>query len=367
MPKNHMFTRQKFLLLLLEWCISFHPAGSIWVILLVSRGFSLIEIGLVEGIFHVVSLCCELPSGVVADVLGRRRSLAASCAMFTLSALLMACSGGIGGVCLAMAVNAMGYNLMSGAREAMTYESLLQMGQEGEYLKFSSLQNSVYRFSDGGAMLPAGATLLLGWRLAYVLDAGVSLLGLLTVLMLWEPEGERGREILSRRKVWESVKSTVTGAWNLLRSDRTVAVIMLLNALVGACATLTRFFLQERVEAAVTMPALLGPALFVLGLGGGLAGLLTGPLDRLNYGKAVALTGMGVALCVLLARGGTLPVFMGVGLLCGLLDDALQLVSDKRLNDRFPSEQRATLVSLASLSFSLVMIPLSPLFGTLFS
>ena len=51
-------------------------------------------------------------------------------------------------------------------------------------------------------------------------------------------------------------------------------------------------FLQERVEAAVTAPALLGPALFALGLGGGLAGLITAPLDRLPYRKAAALAGI---------------------------------------------------------------------------
>lgn len=360
-------SRQKFLLLVLEWSIGFHPAGSIWVILLALRGFSLVEIGVIEGVFHMVSLCCELPSGVVADVLGRRRSLAASCAMFLLSALLMACSGGLAGVCFAMAVNAVAYNLMSGAREAITYESLLQMGQEGEYLRFSSWQNTVYRLSDGGGMLLAGATLMLGWRLAYVLDAGISLLGLAAVLLLWEPDGERGRKKLTRRQIADSTAATVRGAWKAVSGDRTVVWIMLLNALVGACATLTRFFLQQRVEAAVTEPALLGPALFVLGLGGGLATLFTGTLDRLNYGKAVALTGAGVALCVLLAREGTLPVLLIAGLAAGLLDDALQLVSDKRLNERFPSEQRATLVSLASLTFSLVMIPLSPLFGWLFS
>ena len=55
------------------------------------------------------------------------------------------------------------------------------------------------------------------------------------------------------------------------------------------------------------------------------------------------------------------------GLAAGLLDDALQLVSDKRLNDRFPSAQRATLVSVSSMTFSLFMIPLSPLFGMFFS
>ena len=62
-----------------------------------------------------------------------------------------------------------------------------------------------------------------------------------------------------------------------------------------------------------------------------------------------------------------LPALLAAGLLAGLLDDSLQLVSDKRLNDRFPSAQRATLVSVSSMAFSVFMIPLSPVFGWWFS
>lgn len=336
------------------------------MLLLALRGFSLVEIGFAEAVFHIVSLCCELPSGIIADVLGRKRALAASQAMFLLSALLMAATGSRLGVYLSLAASAMAFNLESGTREAITYESMLQAGREEDYLKFSSLQNGIYRFSDGGAMLLAGATMLLGWRTAYLLDAGIALIGLTAALRLTEPACA-GREALALSSLPDALRDTVRGAWALLRSDGTTVRIMLVNALVGACATLTRFFLQQRVEAAVAVPALLGPALFVLGLGGGLAGLLTGKLDRLPYGRAAALTGAGAAACALAARGRFLPVLMVSGLAAGLLDDSLQLVSDKRLNDRFPSAQRATLVSVSSMAFSLFMIPLSPLFGRLFS
>jgi hypothetical protein len=354
MPKSqkHLsLPRQKRALLALEWAVGFQPAGSIWVLLLAARGWSLVEIGLAEGLFHVVSLCCELPSGLLADVLGRRRTLAASQGMFFLSALLMIAGESPWGVYLSLAVLAMAYNLESGTREAITYESMLEAGREEAYLKFSSLQNGVYRFSSSGAMLLAGATVLLGWR---------------AVLYLKEPECP-GRKEPVRRSLSAALAETVRGAWTLLRTDRTAVCIMLVNALAGACATLTRFFLQQRVEAAVTVPALLGPALFVLGLGGGLAGLLAVRLDRLAYGRAALLTGAGVAVCAFFARGTFLPVLMASGLAAGLLDDALQLVSDKRLNDRFPSAQRATLVSVSSMTFSLFMIPLSPLFGMFFS
>ena len=334
------------------------------MLLLALRGFSLVEIGAAEGVFHIVSLCCELPSGLLADLMGRRRTLAAGQGMFLLAPLLMMCSRGLGSVCLSMAVRALGYNLQSGTREAMAYESMLQAGREDEYLKFSSLQNAVYRFSDGGAMLLAGATVALGWRRACLLDAVIALLGLAAALSLSEPVCP-GREApaLTPRTLPAALGGTVRGAWDLLRTDRTAVRIMLVNALIGACATLTRFFLQQRVEAAVPIPALLGPALFVLGLGGGLAGLAAGPLDRLPYWKAAALAGTGAALCALASRGTLLPVLMASGLAAGMLDDALQLVSDKRLNARFPSAQRATLVSVSSMAFSLFMIPLSPLFG----
>lgn len=368
MTKPFSLSRQKRALLISEWAVGFRPAGSVWVLLLVLRGFSLVEIGLAEAVFHVVSLLCELPSGLLADLMGRKRTLAASHVLFFLSALLMTASEGMGGVCLALAASAMGYNLQSGTREAITYESMLQAGREAEYLKFSSLQNGVYRFSDGGAMLLAGVTVLLDWRLAYLLDAGIALIGFGAAASLTEPVcAGRDGNAAALRDLPAALGETVRGAWTLLRTDGTAVRIMLINALVGACATLTRFFLQQRVEAAVTIPALLGPALFALGLGGGLAGLATGRLDRLPYGRAAALTGCGTILCALLARGTYLPVLLTCGVASGLLDDALELVSDKRLNDRFPSEQRATLISASSMAFSLFMIPLSPLFGGLFS
>lgn len=360
--REFSLARQRRALFILEWAVGFRPAGSVWVLLLALRGFSLVEIGLAESVFHVVSLCCELPSGLLADVLGRKRTLLASQAMFFLSALLMTVSEGMGGVYLSLAAAAIGFNLESGTREAISYESMLQAGREADYLRFSALQNLIYRFSDGGAMLLAGVTVALGWRTAYLLDMGIALAGMAGALCLTEPVCAERRGL-----TLHALSETLRGAWALLRSDGAAVRIMLVNALVGACATLTRFFLQQRLEAAVTVPALLGPALFVLGLGGALAGLLAGRLDRLSYVRAALLTGCGVAACALLARGTCLPVLLTSGLLAGLLDDALQLVSDKWLNSRFPSAQRATLVSVSSLIFSLFMIPLSPLFGRLFS
>ena len=61
---------------------SLQIAGASWVALLAARGFSLTEIGFAEGVFHFVSFLFEVPSGVIADVFGRKRSMVASQCMF---------------------------------------------------------------------------------------------------------------------------------------------------------------------------------------------------------------------------------------------------------------------------------------------
>ena len=48
-------------------------------------------------------------------------------------------------------------------------------------------------------------------------------------------------------------------------------------------------------------------------------------------------------------------------------DDALQVRTNALLQDMFPSEQRATLISMESFLFSVIMIVLSPLAGFVFT
>ena len=55
------------------------------------------------------------------------------------------------------------------------------------------------------------------------------------------------------------------------------------------------------------------------------------------------------------------------GFVAACSDDALQVRTDAILQEMFPSEQRATLISMESFTFSMIMIVLSPLAGIVFS
>lgn len=356
--------KQLHRLLALEWVGYFRPAGTIWVLLLAARGFSLAEIGLAEGVFHLVSLCGEVPSGVCADLLGRRRTLAASQLVLGLSAVTMLLSQGFGGVLAAMAFSALGYNLASGTREALAYDSLLEVGEEAGYLALSSRLNVVYRLSTAAATLCAGLTVLVGWRVGYAVDALLSLAGGLLALTLTEPAlngapretaplGELGRRL--KTHLWE------TGRF--LRENPRAVGLMLFNALVGAGATLLGFYLQDGLPGAGAPKALLGPLLLAVGLGGVVGSRLAPLLGRMKYGGACVLCSAGVAAGYLLVGPGLFPIMTLGGFLAAACDDGLQILTDARLNEALPSDRRATLLSVSSLCFSLVMVVLSPLAG----
>ena len=85
----------------------FQIAAASWVALLALRGFSLLQIGMLESIFHIVSLCFELPSGVVADVFGRRKTLIASQVAALISGTLMIFSTGFATTALALGCSAL--------------------------------------------------------------------------------------------------------------------------------------------------------------------------------------------------------------------------------------------------------------------
>ncbi len=357
-------------LLALECVGYFRPAGCVWVLLLAGRGFSLAEIGLAEGFFHLVSMICEIPSGMLADLLGRKRTLAAGQIMSGLSAAAMLLSDSMAGVCLGMALSAMGYNLASGTREAITYDSLVAYGVEEGYLKLSSRQNVVYRLTAAAAMLCAGATAAVGYRLAYAADILFALAGTCAALSLWEPvvtKGQRARENAPLRGLWSRLRAYLGETLRFLREHPRTLGLMLFNALVGAFATLLGFYLQDALPGAGAHPALLGPLLVAVGLGGAAGSHAAAGLARLPYRTAAVFSCAAIACGYLMAASNMLPLMAAGGFLAVAGDDCLQTLTDARLNQGLPSDQRATLISVSSMCFSLMMVVLSPLTGALVS
>lgn len=341
-----------------------------WVAILAARGYHLTEIGIAETVFHITSMIFEIPSGVLADVFGRKKMLLVSSVMKMIGNMVMILSCNLWMVCTALAFYAISYNFASGSGDALAYDSLKTVGKEAYYEKYASSQLIIHRFCGGLSTLCAGFALLIGHRAAYGADIFMSAVQIWVLMSLYEvricDEGcasEKNVAGAVRQEFEKCFRESVS----FMKRERKTIVLMFCNSLVGAVDILLLFFLQAKLPAAGMPGWALGFTLFFMEMGGILGAKLILKGKMLSYRKVFAaaallvLLGMAVehsGICLIMALGGFVAAFS---------DDALQVRTNTILQDSFPSGQRATLISMESFTFSVIMMILSPLAGVLFS
>lgn len=357
--------RQFFFLHIYNFLVSFRVADGVWVVFLLTRGFSLAQVGIAEGVFHVVSFLCEVPSGMLADLVGRKRTLALSGLFGTLSALAMAFSQDFFGVCLSMAFQALMYNLCSGTQEALTYDSLKAVGQEGSYLKRNAWLMGASQASASLSSLLGGAAALLGFFPAYLITAACSAVCGSAALALAEPqvtEAQRQRTKHPFAQLGPRFRAHLRESWGFFRRNPRTAYKILASAGAATPIYLTFMYLQQHLLDGGLPELFLGAALMVSRLAGtagmALSTQVKGRLFPLAVGCGLFC---GIATC--LAGAPWWPVALLGGALAQLVFSVLDLRVDAALNDAFPSDQRATLVSVNSMAYSLLMIAASPAAG----
>ena len=356
--------KQLGLLYISNFMFNISIAGAAWVLLLVSDGYSLVQVGFAETVFHIVSLIAEIPSGMFADIFGRKKSLILSCVMSMMSAVIRGFIPGFAAVCVSVGFSALSYNFISGSDSAIAYDSLLEEGQENKYDKYISTQTAVYRISNGLATLFAGVAVIMGNRNAQILSLFISAVNMVFLLFLRENKvilKKSGDSLVKR------IKDVYKGSFLFLKGNRKVAGLIFRNALVGGIDVLLLFFLQAKLPMTGIPDWSLGPLLFIMSMGGILGALAARKVKKKTLGKLFIF-------CISLALIGLVSEFTGVwylmtigGFVTAFADDLIQIRSDIALNQMVPAEQRATLISVSSFCFSCIMIVMSPLAGFIFS
>ena len=356
--------KQLVLLYMSNFVSNISIAGAAWVLLLVSDGYSLVQVGFAETVFHIVSLMAEIPSGMFADVMGRKKSLIVSCIMGMLSAAVRGFLPGFPCVLISIGFSALSYNFASGSDSALAYDSLLEEGQESKYDKYISTQTAIYRISNGIATLFAGVAVIMGNRNAQMLSLGIYAVNMVCLLCLRENKviQKKSGDSLSKR-----IKDVMSGSFGFLKGNKKVAGLIFRNALVGGIDVLLLFFLQAKLPMTGIPDWSLGPLLFIMSMGGIAGAFAAGKVKKITLGKLFIF-------CLSLALIGLVSEFTGIwylmtigGFLTAFADDLIQIRSDIALNQMVPPEQRATLISVNSFCFSVLMIVMSPLAGWIFS
>ena len=338
---------------------SYFGITSFWILFFIQNGLSLLQIGLLESIFHGTSLLCEIPSGMLADRFSYKTNLyLARLASIVSSIFILFGQGNFWIYALAMMVSAWSYNFDSGTSTAFLYDSAVEAGQKDRYLQISSFLSGVAEVTRTLGTVVAGFFIhgALAWT--YLIAIGLSVLSILLIFLMKEPESKSGeRNHLTIKRILEVVKQE----W---QEKPVLFYWMFTYQLVGTIMCMFYFYYQQKISDLVSWQVSL---IMLIGSGFNLLAVYLASQIGKKWNSnqvfpiLVALTG----LSLLLVGLKTPFAYLSVYLLTNALYAVYQPIYYNDLQTYLPSSVRATMLSINSMMFSLSMIVIFPLTGWL--
>ena len=338
---------------------SYFGITSFWILFFIQNGLSLLQIGLLQSIFHGTSLLCEIPSGMLADRFSYKTNLyLARLSSIGSSILILFGQGNFWIYAIAMMVNAWSYNFDSGTSTAFLFDSAVEAGQKDRYLQISSFLSGVAEVTRTLGTVVAGFFIhgALAWT--YYIAIALSVLSILLIFLMKEPESKSDeRNHLTLKRILEVVKQE----WQ----EKTVLFYwMLTYQLVGTIMCMFYFYYQQKISDLASWQVSL---IMLIGSGFNLLAVYLASQIGKKWNSnqvfpiLVALTG----LTLLLVGLKTPFAYLSVYLLTNALYAVYQPIYYNDLQAYLPSSVRATMLSINSMMFSLSMIVIFPLTGWL--
>jgi MFS family permease len=349
-------TRRFVLLRALRWL----PVGLVLPFLVItpeSRGLSLGEIGAVFAVHSCVAIALEVPSGALADTIGRRRVLLAGALLTAVSLAVFAVADGIAAFMASVALLAAGRALISGALEAWYVDSLRALDPAAPLSHGLSRGTAAEGIAMAFGALAGGALVTLsGYGAAAIAGALAALAYLAAVAALvGEPRGG-ARASEAHESVAQRTREVFRTARAEAAASVAVRVVFLTGVALGMSFTAVELLWQPRLgdlldhsnSHGVVFGALAAGSMLAVAAGASASTTLRRRLGlRLGYLLALAF---GAVCIALLGAPGSPAAFALVYLLAYLGLGLADPMHFELLNDAVGPTARATLISAESLA-----------------
>ena len=350
----------------LQWL----PVGlviPVLVLMLGARGLELPVIGGLFAVYTIVVIVFELPTGSLADVLGRRHTLVLSRILSVASLMGAAVATDVVQFAIVMSLAGIARALQSGPLEAWYVDAVRAVDPDADVrhgisrawaveaacIAVGSVIGGLLPGLVDGSLPPGGV--LIPLSVPYLVSAAVQGVGLVAVLVLMVDPPNAVRAPVSR--IIRDVPTTVAAGIRLAGGDRTVRLVL------GATATFGFALAALETVAPVQFASLLGGeeqasgaygVLVTLAFLGTSAGSASAPRAASLVGSgsrtaalvfalmAVALAGMATGASFLIVAALYIAFYLFAGVAGPLNNDTL--------HHRVGAEQRATLLSVVSLA-----------------
>ena len=317
--------------------------------------------GWAEAAYHMAILLGEVPTGVVADLMGRRISMLVGLALGALGPLGYFFIHDTFTACLVLGFSGLAGTFLSGADAALTYETAAEQG--GADFARKVMARTMALSMAAAAISPVIAGFLYQWNpMAPFL--GKTVMSLLTLAVVLGMKEQRPTEqAMAGGEARVSPLRQTAEAFRVLRTNRIAWVLIVFGWVYNTGAAMTGQFAQAYFPfMGLTMGAA-GVAFAVAQVTSTGGSLLSERLQAGTANRFLRFAPLFIAGCYLLMgvagawRGGLTMALLGAAglVLAQGTDGVVYPVYQARFNETIPSAQRATILSMQSMGFSLLM------------
>jgi MFS family permease len=173
-----------YLIKIAKWFMLYMP---IVVPFYESNGLMMKDIMILQAVYSIAIVILEVPSGYLADVWGRKKTLLLGAILGVFGFACYGISHGFVGFLIAEIILGIGQSCVSGADSAMLYDSMMEVKEEKQYSRFEGRITSLGNFAEAIAAIIGGLLATITLRTPYIAQTIIALIAVPAAITLKEP------------------------------------------------------------------------------------------------------------------------------------------------------------------------------------
>lgn len=337
----------------------------IFMLFQAARGLSFFERLALGGIFSAVVILVEVPTGVFADRLGRRRSMLLGALAMVASCLIAARAHSFGAFAAAEALAALSIALCSGADSAYLFDFLREHDRVHEYGRRESAASAWHLMGSAIAFAGGGLLAQIDLALPYLVTAAVAAIAAIVACLLHDDRpAAKGR--VPAGVVLRSWTQEIAGALGEVGKNPRLLWIVGYSAVVFVLLRATVYLYQPYLEERGLGPDAIGLLFAGVYVVASLVAFRTYQLRR-RFGDELLLWGVLAVLAVSfvgLAGAGAGPWMLALLVVQAIANGIYSPLTKPLLNAEIAdSRRRAAVLSVDSMARRVAMGVFAPLVG----
>jgi len=343
-----------YLIKIAKWFMLFMP---IVVLFYQENGLEMQDIFVLQAIYSVVIVILEIPSGYLADVLGRKTTLIIGSIMGTCGFIVYSLSYDFWAFLTAEVTMGIGTSLVSGADSAMLYDTLKAGNQKDKYLKFEGRMVSIGNAAEAVAGILGGLLAEISLRTPFIAQTVVSFIGIPSAILWTEPIRTEKITKMNFNDILLIVKHSLHGdshlKWNIIFS-----------AVIGASTLTMAWFVQPYFKHVDLELSLFGIFWTLLNLSVAITSYIAYKVEyRLGQVKMIILITLLLPLFYFILSQIHIMWGMSILFLFYLMRGLATPVLKDYINRLTESNTRATVLSVRNFMIRLIFAGIGPFLG----